>query len=72
MQSAAYVAGALVAALGPVIGGIVSAAVAAYIGNQATNIASAFYNDLVMYQNGIDINKDAFFGAPYACFTARQ
>jgi len=25
-----------------------------------------------MYQNGIDINKDAFFGAPYACFTARQ
>lgn len=68
--SCGYVAGWLMS-FGPA--GLVAAGVlAAYISGQASNIASALYNDLVCFKKGVDVSLDFWFGVPYACFTARH
>lgn len=68
--SSLYVAGWL-ASFGPA-GCVAAAVLATYICGQATNIASAFVNDLVWFKKGVDVTLDFFFGVPYACFTARH
>lgn len=70
-SSCVYVIGALTASLG-VVGTALGALGAAWLSGQATNIASAFVNDLVLFKKGVDITLDFFFCIPYACFTARH
>ncbi len=67
--SSAAVAGAIAAAI-PGVGTVVAVLGAVYIANQAWNIASALFTDMV-HQRGIDIGVGWYFAVPYLSFSPR-